>query len=158
MFPQMIAFGIMLGLVALYAIALLTLVPNRAQYRLPHAVTSLAEILSFCSNDEIRNDTAFTDFPMNVGNDASAAGYGRPEDLAARLDAGQESHRQGRWTFSYGRNNDERLGVKRFSRFTVNPRRLRQYDRRTRGELISQPQPHPMTSQGQKGGYAPVQY
>lgn len=158
MFPQMIAFGIMLGLVALYAIALLTLVPNRAQYRLPHAVTSLVEILSFCSNDEIRNDTAFTDFPMNVGDDASAAGYGRPEDLAARLDARQESHRQGRWTFSYGRNNDERLGVKRFSRFTVNPRRLRQYDRRTRGELISQPQPYPMTSQGQKGGYAPVQY
>ncbi|KAH7037468.1 uncharacterized protein B0I36DRAFT_380656 [Microdochium trichocladiopsis] len=149
MFPQMIAFGIMLGLVALYAVVMAILVPNRAQFRLPHAVTSLAEILSFCSNDEIRNDTAFADFPLTV-DDAAAAGFGRKQDLAARLDAGQEWHRQGRWTFSYGRNNDERLGIKRYSRFTVNPRRLRQYDRRTRGELISQPMQ-------QRGAYAPVQ-
>ncbi|KXJ94098.1 hypothetical protein Micbo1qcDRAFT_231662 [Microdochium bolleyi] len=159
MFPQMIAFGIFLGLLALYAVAFACLVPNRKQFRLPHAVSSLAEVLSFCSNHEIRNDTAFADFPQQKGRALER------RDLEARLDVGQDWHRQGRWTFSYGRNNDERLGIKRYSRFTVNPRRLRQYDRRTRGELISQPmqqqqQPGFLKNDGnnRRQGYSPVQH
>ncbi|KAJ1335713.1 DUF3433 domain-containing protein [Microdochium nivale] len=133
MFPQMIAFGVFLGLLALYAVALACLVPGRDKLRLPHAVSSLAEVLSFCSNDEIRNDTVFADFPQT-----SAVG-GRRGELEARLDVGREWQRQGRWAFSYGRSNDERLGIKRYSRFSVNPRQLRQFDSRARGELISQP-------------------
>ncbi|KAI1077875.1 hypothetical protein F5B20DRAFT_550622 [Whalleya microplaca] len=122
MFPNIPTFAIVLSLLILYVLALIALIPARKQFRLPHAVTCPAEVLSFCCNEQLRTDAAF-DFDR-VGEHA---------ELRAQLDAGRDWHRQGRWTFGSGRNDDERLGIKRLSRYTVNPKRLRAYDQRVRG-------------------------
>ncbi|KAI2470124.1 hypothetical protein F4781DRAFT_391812 [Annulohypoxylon bovei var. microspora] len=131
MYPNVPAFAIILTLMFLYVAGLVCLIPNRAQFRLPHAVTCLAEIISFCTDEKLRTDGAF-DLHLML----------EPNDLAGHLDLGKDWHRQGRWTLSTGRNNDERLGIKRFSKYTVNPKKLRAYDRRARGQLISAPLPH----------------
>ncbi|KAI1100972.1 hypothetical protein F4804DRAFT_317300 [Jackrogersella minutella] len=131
MYPNVPAFSIILALLFLYVAGLICLVPNRGQFRLPHAVTCLAEIISFCSDEQLRTDEAFNLHMMLESN-----------DLAGHLDRGKDWHRQGRWTLSTGRNNDERLGIKRYSKYTVNPKKLRAYDRRARGQLISAPLPH----------------
>ncbi|KAI0839595.1 hypothetical protein F5Y06DRAFT_25350 [Hypoxylon sp. FL0890] len=132
MFPNVPAFAIILALLFLYVFGLVCLVPNRKQFRLPHAVTCLAEILSLCWDEQLRTDEAFNDVHQMV----------ETKDIQARLDLGKDWHRQGRWILSTGRNNDERLGIKRLSKFTVNPQKLRDYDRRARGQLISAPLPH----------------
>lgn len=131
MYPNVPAFAVILTLLVLYVAGLVCLVPYRWQFRLPHAVTCLAEIISFCCNEQVRTDEAF-DVNMML----------HPHDLAGRLDIGKDWHRQGRWAFSAGRNHDERLGIKRYSKYTVNPKKLKLYDRRVRGQLISMPLPH----------------
>ncbi|KAI0385050.1 hypothetical protein F5Y04DRAFT_277117 [Hypomontagnella monticulosa] len=130
MYPNVPAFAIILTLLFLYVAGLICLIPNRKQFRLPHAVTCLAEIISFCCDEQVRADPAFDLHEMM-----------EPQDLAGKLDVGQDWHRQGRWVFNAGRNNDERLGIKRLSKYTVNPKKLRAYDNRARGDLISQPLP-----------------
>ncbi|CAJ2504304.1 Uu.00g116980.m01.CDS01 [Anthostomella pinea] len=130
MFPNVPAFAIVLTLLFLYLFALASFVPFRSQYRLPHAVTCLAEILSFCCNEQLRTDPAF-DFER-----VESHGH-----LRAQLDCGKDWHRQGRWTFGAGHNNDERPGIKRYSKYTVNKRKLSQYDRRAAGQVISLPLP-----------------
>ncbi|KAK6956217.1 hypothetical protein Daesc_001490 [Daldinia eschscholtzii] len=135
MYPNVPAFGIILALLFLYVGALISLVPNRSQFCLPHAVTCLAEIISFCCDEQLRTDEAF-DLHMMLES----------HDLAGKLDIGKDWHRQGRWAFNAGRNDDERLGVKRYSKYTVNPKKLRAYDRRARGQLISAPLPHNSSS------------
>ncbi|KAI1761136.1 hypothetical protein GGR53DRAFT_43025 [Hypoxylon sp. FL1150] len=130
MYPNVPAFAVILTLLVLYVAGLVCLVPFRWQFRLPHAVTCLAEIISFCCNEQVRTDEAFDTGLML-----------RPRHLAGRLDIGKDWHRQGRWTFSAGRNHDERLGIKRYSKYTVNPKKLGLYDRRVRGQLISMPLP-----------------
>lgn len=131
MYPNVPTFAIILSLLFLYVAELICLIPNRGQFRLPHAVTCLAEIISFCADEKLRTDGAF-DLHLML----------EPTDLAGHLDLGKDWHRQGRWTLSTGRNNDERLGIKRFSKYTVNPKKLRAYDKRARGQLISAPLPH----------------
>ncbi|KAI2639329.1 hypothetical protein GGS21DRAFT_507061 [Xylaria nigripes] len=130
-FPNVPIFALILTLLFLYLAALISLIPNRKKYRLPHAVTCLAEIMSFCCSDELRTDKAF-----NSGN------LHRRKELEGALDCGKDWHRQGRWTFGTGKNKDERLGIKRFSKYTVSPRTLRQYDRYVRGKTISGPLLH----------------
>ncbi|OTA62786.1 hypothetical protein K449DRAFT_433701 [Hypoxylon sp. EC38] len=132
MFPNVPAFAIILALLFLYVFGLICLIPNRKQFRLPHAVTCLAEIFSLCWDEQLRTDEAFNDIHLMI----------EPKDIQGRLDLGKDWHRQGRWILSTGRNNDERLGIKRLSKFTVNPKKLRAYDRRARGQLISAPLPH----------------
>ncbi|KAL7621430.1 hypothetical protein AAE478_008752 [Parahypoxylon ruwenzoriense] len=131
MYPNVPAFAIILALLILYIAGLVCLVPYRKQFRLPHAVTCLAEIISFCCNEQLRTNQAF-DFERVMEH----------RDLAGQLGIGLDWHRQGRWTFSTGRNNDERLGIKHYSKFTVNPNKLRAYDKKVRGQLISAPLPH----------------
>ncbi|XXH02373.1 hypothetical protein Hte_008748 [Hypoxylon texense] len=130
MYPNVPAFAVILTLLVLYVAGLACLVPYRWQFRLPHAVTCLAEVVSFCCNEQARTDAAF-----DVNMLLSA------HDLAGRLDVGKDWHRQGRWAFGAGRNHDERLGIKRYSKYTVNPKKLGLYDRRVRGQLISTPLP-----------------
>lgn len=115
MYPNVAAFAVVLVLLVLYLLCLAALAPRRDQFRLPHAVTCLAEILSFCSGEELRADPAFN-YPRGPG------------ELRARLDAGQG---RGRWAFGWGRAADnERLGVRRVSsKYTVSPRSLRNYER-----------------------------
>ncbi|KAH9888609.1 hypothetical protein F4778DRAFT_399855 [Xylariomycetidae sp. FL2044] len=130
MYPHVPVFAILLTLLFLYAAALVSLIPQRKQFRLPHAVTCLAEVISFCCNEQLRTDKAF-DFDR-VGNH---------HDLCAQLDAGRDWHRQGRWTFGRGPHDDERLGIKRCRKYTVNRQKLGSYDRRVRGHPISSPLP-----------------
>ncbi|KAI0476248.1 hypothetical protein GGR56DRAFT_641835 [Xylariaceae sp. FL0804] len=129
-FPNMPAFAIILTLLFLYLLALVSLVPGRRRFRLPHAATCLAEVISFCCNEQLRTDLAF-DFDKVGGH----------RDLRGQLDAGVDWHRQGRWDFSSGRHGDERMGIKRSSRYTVNSRKLKQFDRRARGQRVSRPLP-----------------
>ncbi|KAI1324538.1 hypothetical protein F5Y16DRAFT_380555 [Xylariaceae sp. FL0255] len=122
-FPNLAIFGVILALLVLYLAALISLIPGRKRLRLPHAVTCLAEIMSFCCNEQLRTDDAFN--RMRIGT---------RDQFRAALDCGKDWHRQSRWTFGQGRNNEERLGIKRFSKFTVNNKKLKMYDRFARGE------------------------
>ncbi|KAI0487241.1 hypothetical protein F4859DRAFT_464160 [Xylaria cf. heliscus] len=130
-YPNIPIFALILTLLFLYLAALVSLVPNRKKFRLPHAVTCLAEIMSFCCNEQLRTDDAF---------DQTATS--KRIQFKGALDCGKDWHRQGRWTFGAGRNNEERLGIKRYSKFTVNSAKLRQYDKYVRGKPISGPLPH----------------
>ncbi|KAI0522169.1 hypothetical protein F5B22DRAFT_593074 [Xylaria bambusicola] len=127
-YPNVPIFALILALLLLYLVALISLVPSRKQFRLPHAVTCLAEIISFCCNEQLRTDDAFDQVKISTRT-----------DLRAALDCGKDWHRQGRWTFGTGKNGEERLGIKRYSKFTVNPTKLRQYDKYIREKSISAP-------------------
>ena len=123
MYPNMAALGVVLALLALLSIALALLVPGRDRLRLPHAVTRLAEVLSFICSDDLRADDAFN-YPRT------------PRELRARLGAGADPHRQSRWAFTAvgeGQGGD-RPGVRRISRYTARPGSVRKYDRLARGE------------------------
>ncbi|RYC60550.1 hypothetical protein CHU98_g5652 [Xylaria longipes] len=131
-YPNIPIFAVILTLLFLYLAALASLVPNRRKFRLPHAVTCLAEIMSFCCNEQLRTDEAF-DQTMTS----------KRLQFKGALDCGKDWHRQGRWTFGAGMNNEERIGIKRYSKFTVNSTKLRQYDKFVRGKHISGPSlPH----------------
>ncbi|KAI0172828.1 hypothetical protein GGR52DRAFT_580494 [Hypoxylon sp. FL1284] len=105
MYPNVPAFAVILTLLVLYVAGLVCLVPFRWQFRLPHA--------QVCVDEAFNVDRML-----------------HPRDIAGRLDIGKDWHRQGRWIFSAGRNHDERLGIKRYSKYT-----------RVRGQLISTPLP-----------------
>ncbi|KAI0400430.1 hypothetical protein F4802DRAFT_585096 [Xylaria palmicola] len=128
MYPNVAVFALVLALLFLYLAALASLVPGRKPFRLPHGVTCLAEIMSFCCNEQLRTDEAF-----------DQAKIGRRLDLVGALDYGREWHRQGRWTFGAGKDNEERLGIKRRSMFTVHSTAVRRYDNFVRGKPISGP-------------------
>ncbi|KAI1343386.1 hypothetical protein F5Y15DRAFT_232593 [Xylariaceae sp. FL0016] len=143
MYPNMAAFGIILALLSLYLFALISLIPQRRRrLALPHAVTCLAEVISFVCNEQLRTDAAF-DFER----------IGAHYDLRGTLDVGKDQERQGRWTFSRGMGGDERLGIKRWNDEKFTARRstagrsgrekrtlgLRDVDRRDRRRLIGAP-------------------
>lgn len=131
MYPNVAIFAIILALLILYLAALASLIPNRKQFRLPHAVTCLAEIMSFCCNEQLRTDEAFDQENTKTRH-----------DLEGALDCGKDWQRQGRWTFGAGRNNEERIGIKRHGKFTANSTRARQYDKFVWGKPISGPLPY----------------
>ncbi|KAI1815605.1 hypothetical protein GGS20DRAFT_542516 [Poronia punctata] len=118
MYSNVSIFGLILALLFLYLAALASLVPQRKSFRLPHAVTCLAEIMSFCCNEQLRTDEAF-----NQARSVKRAWF------KEALDCGKDRDRQGRWTFGAGKNNEERLGIKRHSKFTVSPSKLKQYEK-----------------------------
>ncbi|KAI0020692.1 hypothetical protein F4780DRAFT_360192 [Xylariomycetidae sp. FL0641] len=143
MFPHVPALAVLLALLAAYVLALAALVPDRRRYALPHAASCLAEVFSFLPAAAVVRDPAFADGVVTGGGGARA-------EVESRLDVGRDWHRQGRWGFGEGGGGGgkgragkggEGLGVRRVSRFTVNPRKLGLYDRRARGELISAPLP-----------------
>ena len=59
MFTNFPVYGVLLGSLVLYAVGLTSLIPDRKRLRLPHAVDSLAEVFSFCTNNEFLADLAF---------------------------------------------------------------------------------------------------
>jgi hypothetical protein len=105
MFPNVPVFGALLGLLVLFLAGLVAMLPNRRHYRLPHAVTCLAEIISFCANDELTQDAAFR-FPRSK------------LDLLTRLSVGRNVDDQPLWHFGYSPGRDETLGVRKLRRFT----------------------------------------
>ncbi|KAI1259896.1 hypothetical protein F5Y18DRAFT_408088 [Xylariaceae sp. FL1019] len=130
-YPNVVIFSLILALLLFYLGGLVSLIPNRKRFRLPHAVTCLAEVLSFCCNEQLRTDEAFE----------QKKGFLARSQLKASLGCGKDWHRQGRWTFGSGLNNEERLGIKHLAKFTVNSKKLKQYDRLVRGKPISGPLP-----------------
>ncbi|KAI5860713.1 hypothetical protein GGS23DRAFT_579998 [Durotheca rogersii] len=130
MYPNLPAFAIILALLILYVVGVVCLIPYRQQFRLPHAVTCLAEIISFCCNEQLRSNPSFG-FERVMGH----------RDIAGQLGIGLDWHRQGRWAFGAGRSDAGHLGIQHYSKFTVNPSKLRAYDKQVRGQLISAPLP-----------------
>ncbi|KAI1433565.1 hypothetical protein GGR50DRAFT_668203 [Xylaria sp. CBS 124048] len=132
-FPNVPIFAVILAFLVVYLMAVASLIPHRKQYRLPHGVTCLAEIMSFCSNEQLRADEAWDQTKIS-----------RRNELEGALDCGKDWHRQGRWTFGAGKGggNDERLGIKRYSKYTVHPKSLGKYDQFVRGKPISGPLLH----------------
>ena len=136
MYPNMAALGIVLALLALLSIALALLVPGRDGLRLPHAVTRLAEVLSFVCAEDLRTDDAFN-YPRT------------PRELRARLGAGADPHLQSRWAFTAGAGAGGGAGVRRISTYTVRPDSVPKYDRLARGEDAGEQQVP------QQGAYVP---
>lgn len=107
MYPNMPAFAIILALLVLYFLALVGMFPGRKAFRLPHAVTCLAEIISFLANEDLLADLAFKqcrtkeDMLLKMG-----LLHGTPET-------------QPRWMFGVGpASADGMPGVRRARRFT----------------------------------------
>lgn len=108
MYPSIPVYGVLLAFLFLYLGCLTLLLPRRAQFRLPHAVTSLAEIISFCSADELTQDAAFRAVRSN-------------SDVQARLgaDDAADPREESVWFFGVLPGKDEkRLSVRRMRRFT----------------------------------------
>ncbi|KAI1851871.1 hypothetical protein JX266_002724 [Neoarthrinium moseri] len=105
MYANIPVLAILLTLLFLMVGGLISLVPKRDQFRLPHAVTCLTEIISFCYTDELLTDPAFE----------WAQGH---RLLAGKLGAYLDEDEQSRWYFGTGYNRSERLGIKRYGKYT----------------------------------------
>ncbi|EFX01897.1 hypothetical protein CMQ_4968 [Grosmannia clavigera kw1407] len=57
MVSYMALYGVVLALLVLYFACLVAALPYHHDFRLPHGVTSIAEILSFCANDDLARTT-----------------------------------------------------------------------------------------------------
>ncbi|EON98793.1 putative phosphoribosylaminoimidazole-succinocarboxamide synthase protein [Phaeoacremonium minimum UCRPA7] len=108
MFPNVPLFGFVLALLVLYFLGLVAMLPGRQAFRLPHAVTCLAEIISFCSNEELAADARFKD----IRNKTS---------LEGKLGLDNRPGMQSRWMFGVRSGRDERLGIRPAHRFTEQP-------------------------------------
>ncbi|RDA91198.1 hypothetical protein CP533_4802 [Ophiocordyceps camponoti-saundersi (nom. inval.)] len=107
MFPSMPVLGVLLALLLLYVGNLCLLVPRRRQFVLPHAVESVAAIISLCSAEDVVGEAAL--------RMASSRG-----DLAARLGVRRGSEgEESVWFFGLSPGKDEqRPSVRRWRRFT----------------------------------------
>ncbi|KAK8073836.1 hypothetical protein PG994_004735 [Apiospora phragmitis] len=110
MYANIPAYAVLLSLLVLYVLALFAMIPKRAQFGIPHAVTCVAEIISFCTNDELLADDAFQ----------------WPRDRKAfegKLDAYADLLDQSRWFLGDGQHGGEKFGIRRLPKFTRPPSR-----------------------------------
>ena len=92
-------------LVLLFA-GLVSMLPSRHDYRLPHGVSCIAEIFSFCANDDLMNEPAFKDARKR-------------QNLLDQLGVNSLPTDRSRWIFATGTSgNDRRLGIRRVRRYT----------------------------------------
>lgn len=107
-FPQIPLFALTLALVVLYWLALVILYPRRKQFRLPHKVTCLAEIISYVANDDLMGDEAFQGMIRNKTTLVGKLGVDRRDDVKPR------------WVFSVGGAGvrDDRLSVRKVRKYT----------------------------------------
>ncbi|KJR82652.1 uncharacterized protein SPSK_03016 [Sporothrix schenckii 1099-18] len=106
MVPNMALFAICLALLVLNFICLLTMLPGRRNFRLPHSVTCIAEILSFCANDDLMQEPSF----KNAHNKIT---------LLDQLGVKSLPTARSRWIFATGTSGDDRrLGIRRVRRYT----------------------------------------
>ncbi|POS75221.1 hypothetical protein DHEL01_v206390 [Diaporthe helianthi] len=108
MFPQIPLFALTLALLVLYWLALVISYPSRNQFRLPHKVTCLAEIISFVANDDLMGDEAFQGMIRNKTTLVGKLGVDRRDDVKPR------------WVFSVGGAGvrDDRLSVRKVRKYT----------------------------------------
>lgn len=108
MFPSIPVYGVLLAFLFLYVGCLTLLLPRRRQFRLPHAVVTLADVISFCAADELAHDAAFRSVRS-------------ADDLRTRLgaDRAADPRDESMWFFGVVPGKDERtLSVRRVRRFT----------------------------------------
>ncbi|KAK2600658.1 hypothetical protein N8I77_010178 [Diaporthe amygdali] len=107
-FPQIPLFALTLALLVLYWLALVIIYPRRKQFRLPHRVTCLAEIISFVANDDLMGDEAFQGMIRNKTT------------LVGKLGVDRCDEEKPRWVFSIGGAGakDDRLSVRKVRKFT----------------------------------------
>ncbi|KAH8662036.1 hypothetical protein BX600DRAFT_512912 [Xylariales sp. PMI_506] len=104
-YPNIAILGVILSLLILMLLGLISLIPQRDQLRLPHAVTCLSEIISFCYADELRTDNAFY------------LVHGR-QQLKDQLGAWLGGEDQSRWCFGPINGSEGHVGIKRYVRYT----------------------------------------
>lgn len=107
-FPQIPLFALTLALLVLYWLALVMLYPRRKQFRLPHSVTCLAEIISYVANEDLMADEAFQGMIRNKTTLVGKLGVDRRDEVKPR------------WVFSIGGAGvkDDRLSVRKVRKFT----------------------------------------
>lgn len=107
-YPQVAFFAITLALLAIYWLAVVSLFPRRQALRLPHAVTCLAEIISYVSNEDCVHDEAFSGMIRSKTSLVGKLGVDRRDDDKPR------------WALHTGGTGalDERLGVRKVRRYT----------------------------------------
>ncbi|KAL1892902.1 hypothetical protein Sste5346_006795 [Sporothrix stenoceras] len=106
MVPNMALYSIVLALLVLCFICLLSMIPGRRNFRLPHDVTCIAEVLSFCANDDLMQEPAF----KNAHN---------KKTLLDQLGVNSLPTARSRWIFATGTSGDDRrLGIRRVRRYT----------------------------------------
>ncbi|KAM7209671.1 protein piccolo [Naviculisporaceae sp. PSN 640] len=126
MFPNIPALAIVLTLLVLYFLSLIAIFPGRQNFRLPHGVTCLAEIISFLSTEDMLNELAFkqcrskNEMLTKMGVVGRAKGKGK----------GDHADTRPRWLFGSGDvsafvgqqgqqlSEDYLMGVRRAKRFT----------------------------------------
>lgn len=116
MLPLVPGFATILALLVLYLVALCSLLPGRREFRLPHGVTCLAEVISFAANDDVVEDPAFQ-------------GVRHKTVLRGKLGADNPDSAD-RWVLGLGPGKDARLGIRRLTRFTDLQRRMSRRQRR----------------------------
>lgn len=106
MVPNMALYAIAIALLVLCFVCLLSMIPGRRNFRLPHSVTCIAEILSFCANDDLMQEPAF----KNAHN---------RKTLLDQLGVNSLPTARSRWIFATGTSGDDRrLGIRRVRRYT----------------------------------------
>jgi hypothetical protein len=108
MFPNMPVFGVLLALLFCYVGTLAMLLPRRNQFMLPHPVSCLADVISFCAAEDLLRDSAFRAVMSR-------------QDLEDRLGASNsaDSRAESTWFFGIVPGRDEhKLSVRRMKRFT----------------------------------------
>lgn len=105
MYPNTAVLAILLTLLVLMFVGLIALIPNRKQFRLPHAVTCLNEIISFCYAEDLRKDPAFE-------------GAQHHRLLEQKLGAYMGNTQQSRWVFGTAYGQQGKLGIHRFGKYT----------------------------------------
>ncbi|KAF7529898.1 hypothetical protein G7054_g9732 [Neopestalotiopsis clavispora] len=105
MYPNVPVLAIILTLLTIMLLALVALMFNRNQFHLPHAVTCLNEIISFCYAEELRADPAFQWAQSH-------------RHLKQKLGAYMDNAEQSRWFFSAGYGRKGALGVRRYGKYT----------------------------------------
>ncbi|KAL7947277.1 hypothetical protein V8C42DRAFT_317311 [Trichoderma barbatum] len=107
MYPSMPVFGVLLAFLFLYVGGLALMVPHRSQFLLPRPVTSIAGIISLCSDEELTQDAAFRSV------------RGR-RDLENRLGVGRDDSRdESSWFFGPVLGKDaNRASIRRMADFS----------------------------------------
>ncbi|KAH6651827.1 hypothetical protein BKA67DRAFT_537679 [Truncatella angustata] len=105
MYPNVAVLSVVLTLLILTLFGIISIIFKRDQFRLPHAVTCLNEIISFCYAEELRADPAFE----------STQGH---RLLKQKLGVYRDNAEQSRWIFGTGSGKQETLGIRRYGKFT----------------------------------------
>ena len=110
MYPSIPVFGVLIAVLILYFGSLCLLIPSRRQFQLPHAVNTIASLISLCTAGELCEDAAFRSVRSR-------------RDLEARLGVHADDPRE-ESVFFFGLlagRDEKRLSVRRMKRFTEKP-------------------------------------